>query len=413
MSNDSQLAVQTPVRASDQLASFLGIEKSMMLDTLKAQCFKGLRPEQVSDAQLAAFVSTANALQVNPLLPGFLYAYPERNGGITPILGPDGVLKKLDEFITTGKLEGYECVVYPEDVTLKPTHATATIYRKDAKPAVYTAIFAEWVITNSPTWNSKPRHMLWIRAIKQAARQVIHGLPMDSDEYQFSKAQDVTGTADEASASDTGFVKDVATPERPAPKPRATKGAAGAKAAEVVIEQEPTTSDAEKAKLEADLKAREAKVTAPEKSQGGDANSANGNPANQGQKPGPVTPQVPSNPAPAATQPRAFINEGEKLTVTAKVESLQAVKANIGGKACAAVKAVLSGGFVGEVRQKEGGAQFINPGKPEESVVAVAPWQVGAVLKFTLLGEKSATAGRVVAWVQSVAPIGAEVENMD
>src|SRR6478736_2938617 len=105
------LAVSQPVKASDQLASFLGIEKGMMLETLKAQCFKGKRPDEVTDAQLAAFISTANVLQVNPLVPGMLYAYPERNGGITPILGPDGVFKKLDEFIASGKLRGYECDV--------------------------------------------------------------------------------------------------------------------------------------------------------------------------------------------------------------------------------------------------------------------------------------------------------------
>ena len=87
MSDTTQsTAVAVVPRASDQLAAFLGIEKGMMIETLKAQCFKGKRPDEVSDAQLAAFVSTANVLKVNPLVPGMLYAYPERNGGITPIL---------------------------------------------------------------------------------------------------------------------------------------------------------------------------------------------------------------------------------------------------------------------------------------------------------------------------------------
>ena len=64
------------VTSSEQLSVFLGMEKRMMLDTLKVQCFKNKRPEEVSDEQLAAFVSVANVLQLNPLVPGMLYAYP-------------------------------------------------------------------------------------------------------------------------------------------------------------------------------------------------------------------------------------------------------------------------------------------------------------------------------------------------
>ncbi len=186
-----QLAIAGP-KASDQLATFLGIEKGMMLETLKVQCFKGKTPDQVSDAQLAAFVSTANVLQVNPLIPGMLYAYPERNGGITPILGPDGVFKKLDEFIASGKLMGFECEVHM-GADGKPERAEAVIYRVgDQKPARYTAWFSEWVVSSNVSWTSRPRHMLWVRAIKQAARQVIHGLPMDADEYEIAQMANVT-----------------------------------------------------------------------------------------------------------------------------------------------------------------------------------------------------------------------------
>lgn len=216
-SEESALAVQTNPKASDQLAAFLGIEKGMMIDTLKAQCFKGKHPDEVTDTQLAAFVSTANVLQVNPLVPGMLYAYPEKNGGITPILGPDGVFKKLDEMIASGKLQGYECEVECE-AGGKPIKAHATIYRSgDAKPAKYTAWFSEWTVDSNPNWRSRPRHMIWVRAIKQAARQVIHGLPMDSDEYTMSQMTNVTPESEAPKPE-----------ERPAP-PARRGGAAAAK----------------------------------------------------------------------------------------------------------------------------------------------------------------------------------------
>ena len=220
MSDQNQLAIQP--KASDQLALFLGIEKGMMIETLKAQCFKGKHPDEVSDTQLAAFISTANILQVNPLVPGMLYAYPEKNGGITPILGPDGVFKKLDEFISSGKLAGYECDVECE-ATGKPIKANATIYRKgDEKPAKYTAWFSEWCVTSNPNWNSRPKHMIWTRAIKQCARQVIHGLPMDADEYAISQMTNVTETATDMPT----------TPAAERPKPPARRGGAAAAKAE-------------------------------------------------------------------------------------------------------------------------------------------------------------------------------------
>lgn len=124
MSDSTQLTVQPKERASNQLAAFLGMDQGMMLDTLKAQCFKGKHPDEISDTQLAAFVSVANIVKLNPLLPGMLYAYPEKNGGITPIVGPDGTMKKLQELIDAGTLLGYECTVFPDDPALPPTHAT-------------------------------------------------------------------------------------------------------------------------------------------------------------------------------------------------------------------------------------------------------------------------------------------------
>lgn len=194
MSSDNQLAVAQPlVKASTQLSVALGIEPGMMIETIKKQCFPGMNPDNVSDAQLAAFISVANNLGLNPLIPGFLYAYPSKNGGLVPVMGPDGVFKKLDEHVDSGKLAGYECVVYPEDMTQPPTHAVAKIFRpNNDHPSTYTAIFKEWSVASNPNWASRPRHMLFVRALKQCARQVIHGLPFDEDERRIAEMIDVT-----------------------------------------------------------------------------------------------------------------------------------------------------------------------------------------------------------------------------
>jgi hypothetical protein len=172
-----QLAVTSP-RASEALAAFIGMAPAMMIETIKAQCFRG--KDEPTDFQVAAFISIAHEMRVNPLLPDMLYALPISGGGVIPVLGPSGVFKKLAE---NPAIESWEVEVFPIDVSLPPTHATAKIHRKGIeKPITYTALLSEWKISQNPNWNSRPRHMLQLRALKHAARQLIHGMPGDSDD---------------------------------------------------------------------------------------------------------------------------------------------------------------------------------------------------------------------------------------
>lgn len=164
------------VLASTQLSQRLGVEKGAMLATIKAQCFKSARPDEITDAQLAAFVSVAQAVGVNPLLPGMLYAYPERNGGIMPIVGPDGVFSMLS---SNPEIEGWS--TKHETIDGEPA-CTATIKHKRLGDITKTVFLSEWKVGNNPNWATRPRHMLEIRALKQCARQVIHGVPLDEDE---------------------------------------------------------------------------------------------------------------------------------------------------------------------------------------------------------------------------------------
>lgn len=360
---NTTLAVQPARKASDQLAEFLGIEKSMMLDTLKAQCFKGKRPDEVSDAQLAAFVSSANVLQVNPLVPGMLYAYSERNGGITPILGPDGVFKKLDEFIANKKLRGYKCEV-KMGADGKPESAHAIIYRNgDEVPAEYTAYFAEWCVTSNPNWQARPRHMLWVRAIKQAARQVIHGLPMDADEYEIAQMQNVTPEAEAPKV------------ERPAPKPRAPKGAAAAKVVdtEVVIEKP------------AEAVAPQPVIETPPPAPTPTPTPAPVTPAPKVAEPVKEAPPKVESFADAAAateaiQQRALLHDGETITVTANIDAFKVVTGTREGKPHLYVTAdITSPELKGQVSQTDDG---IENGQPKPV------WQLEKAVKMKVRGKK-------------------------
>lgn len=359
MSNESELAT-VPVtpgfhRATSTLATTLGIEPRMMVDTLKKQCFPGQHADAISDAQLAAFISVANALKLNPLVPGMLYAYPSKNGGIVPVTGPDGVFKMLDEHITEDKLEGYECEVFPEDTTLKPTHAVATIWRKGREhPSKYTAIFSEWVVGSNPNWSSRPRHMIWVRALKQCARQVIHGIPFDEDEVVIGEMRNVTPP-----------------PDRAPPPSRSTKGAKAAKEnaakADVVIDAVPGDP-------------APAETTAP-------------TPA-----PPPPAPDTPApEPAPTQAAPRAFLKPDEELTVDIEIVSLRGVMLGPKDKPAEqkpSVIAKVQGGFEGEIRA-EGHGSVVG-----DNIVPNATWVAGAKMTVTLFGRQMPNG--VKAYVESV-----------
>lgn len=326
-----------------------------MLDTFKAQCFRNA--QNVSDAQLAAFVSIAHEMKVNPLLPGMLYAYPTGQGGIVPMMGPDGVFKKLSEH---PGVDSWEVQLYPEDVTQPATHAVARIFRKGVeRPLTYTALLSEWKVQANPNWSSRPRHMLSIRALKQCARQIIHGIPFDEDERVIAEAINVTGTA-----ADTP-------PDRPAPPRRAAKGAAAvvqnapkAVAPEVVVPAEPA-------------KEPEAATPAPVESfaQAAEATQA--------------------EPVAEAPKPRAFLNDGELLECEVKVIECAGGSLTSNGTKYPSVRAKVTGGYNGDI-------YHINGGKTEgDKTVPLPPWKAGASLAVKLKGIKNES-GAVKAYVESV-----------
>ena len=223
--SDTQIAVQERpfVKASTSLSMALGIESGMMIETIKAQCFKSTKPADVTDAQLAAYVSVANALPgINPLLPGMLYAYPEKNGGITPIIGPDGIFSLLASNPDIVAQSNGGPAWYTEHGVEGQDEVTTAYINHRSKGLLRKKIYVkEWVVSTNPNWNTRKKHMAEVRALKQCARQIIHGLPMDEDERKIAEMVNVTNSAQTEPV-----------PERPDPASlkRGKQGASAAKA---------------------------------------------------------------------------------------------------------------------------------------------------------------------------------------
>jgi phage recombination protein Bet len=141
-----------------------------LLDTLKATAFRG----QVSDAQMTALLVVANQYGLNPWTKE-VYAFPDKNNGIVPVVGVDGWTRILN---ANPEFDGME---FEQDAE----SCTCRIYRKDrAHPTVVTEYMTECRRDTGP-WKSHPRRMLRHKAMIQAARLAFgYGGIYDQDEAE-------------------------------------------------------------------------------------------------------------------------------------------------------------------------------------------------------------------------------------
>lgn len=129
---------------------------SNLIETLKQTAFKG----NVTDSQMTALLIVANQYSLNPWTKE-IYAFPDRNNGIVPIVGVDGWSRILNE---NPQFDGIEFDLDDEKCTCK-------IYRKDRSRAIQvTEYMTECFRDNSPAWKSHPKRMLRHKAMIQCAR---------------------------------------------------------------------------------------------------------------------------------------------------------------------------------------------------------------------------------------------------
>lgn len=185
---DTAIAKAVGKKASEMLAESLGLDPAKMIDVIKAQCFQGQDASKVTNEVLAAFCVVAHAHGINPLLPGMMYGYPTKSGGFVAMLGPDAVMKLIQE---RKDVRGFT-TEHETDKDGNLVACVVTIYRRDdAMPARKRCLLSEWRVDTNPNWKQRPVHMLELRTLKQCARQVIHGLPLDEEELQMIDAQQI------------------------------------------------------------------------------------------------------------------------------------------------------------------------------------------------------------------------------
>ena len=146
------------VAQASKLAQALGMagESTELVATLKATAFKG----QVSDAQMGALLIVANQYGLNPWTKE-IYAFPDRNNGIVPVVGVDGWSRIINSH---PQFDGMD---FEQD----SESCTCIIYRKDrSHPIKVTEWMEECKRDGVGPWKSHPRRMLRHKAMIQCAR---------------------------------------------------------------------------------------------------------------------------------------------------------------------------------------------------------------------------------------------------
>jgi len=126
-----------------------------LLDTLKATAFKG----QVSDAQMTALLIVANQYGLNPWTKE-IYAFPDKNNGIVPVVGVDGWSRIINEH---PQFDGLEFEQSEKD-------CTCVIYRKDRSKPIKVTEYKDECSRDTGPWKSHPKRMLRHKALIQCAR---------------------------------------------------------------------------------------------------------------------------------------------------------------------------------------------------------------------------------------------------
>lgn len=164
-----------------RMADRFGVDPDKMLTTLKATAFKG----DVSNEQMMALMVVAEQYKLNPWTKE-IYAFPDRNHGIVPVVGVDGWTRIINEH---ENYDGYE-VQYAEELVgfsgkQVPAWCEITMYRKDrTRPTKHREWFDEVQRDTSP-WKSHPRRMLEHKALIQTARRAFgFGGIYDQDEAE-------------------------------------------------------------------------------------------------------------------------------------------------------------------------------------------------------------------------------------
>lgn len=157
--NPEHLPATQKRSALTALAGRMGVEADgLFLSSLRSVAFKS---PNASNEQLLALCVVANQYSLNPFTKE-LYAFPDKGGGVVPIVSVDGWSRIMNEH---EQFDGMEFIEV-EDASW----VECVIYRKDRSHPLRAREYLAECKRNTDPWKSHPRRMLRHKAMIQAAR---------------------------------------------------------------------------------------------------------------------------------------------------------------------------------------------------------------------------------------------------
>jgi len=149
-----------------------GFKKTLMRTVIK--------DDRAAPEQIAAFLMVAKEYKLNPITKE-IYAFPDKSGGIQPIVSIDGWLKIINSHPNYDGMEFDDTLNDQGQIV----SITCRMYRKDRQhPTVVTEYMAE-CSRNTDPWKKWPARMLRHKTAIQAARYAFgfSGI-MEPDEFE-------------------------------------------------------------------------------------------------------------------------------------------------------------------------------------------------------------------------------------
>lgn len=221
-------AANDPVTA---LAERYGMLPQELDSTLRNTVFKAAR----TNDEFLALCFVAKQYQLNPLLKE-IYAFPQKGGGIVPLVGVDGYVSMMHRQPSFDGMEfryADNLISVEKDGRPAPEWVECIIYRSDqSRPTIVREYLDECFRPTEP-WRSHPRRMLRHKALCQGARLAFgfSGIYSDADEAE--------PVAVQATVHDVNAAIDAAVEAQPKPAPKPKS-----KPATFKLQQEPAPAPA-------------------------------------------------------------------------------------------------------------------------------------------------------------------------
>jgi hypothetical protein len=175
-----EVATRKPVGIIAKLASTYDMDPAAFETTLVGTIFPSGKARK---EELAALCMIADRFGLD-LIAREIYAFPNRGGGITPVISVDGWYKMANRAPTMDGLRfGYTYAASDTDRE-RPLSCVATLYRSDREHPVEVEEFHRECYRDTPPWNNQPHRMLRHRAAIQAIRVAFGIAALDPDEAE-------------------------------------------------------------------------------------------------------------------------------------------------------------------------------------------------------------------------------------